>query len=147
MASNVVDLGVTEVNIYRRNYPYTTAVSDQPYLTLIIFSDLKVLGFKDSDNTLKKVLCDASGSSATPAERVFFADSNGEADSSSDLTFDGSELYVQGEQVVHGSTAVPNPITLTNGVYTAEINLSATGVLSISIDGIEQVNYSNGSPD
>ena len=143
MAANVVPIsGATEVNIYRRNYPYATAVAQQPILTLNIFSDLEILGFKDSADNLKKCLCDASGSSATPAERIFFADSAGEADSSSDLTFDGSELYVQGEAVQHGSA-----LTLTNGGHTAIISLDAGGVLSIIIDGVEQVNWSNGGPE
>jgi hypothetical protein len=102
------------------------------------------MGFTDASTNLKKILCDASGSSQTASERVFFADSNGAADSSSNLTFDGTELYVQGEQVSHGSS---NEITLTNGGHTAVISLSSSGVLSISLDGIEQANYSNGGPD
>lgn len=145
MATNVeVISGANEVNIYRRNYPYSTAVTEQPILTFNIFSDLEVLGFKDSDDNLKKCLCDASGSSATPSQRVFFADSNGEADSNADFYFDGTELYVDGEQVFHGA---PETLTFENNGHTATISLDSSGVLTIEIDGIEQVNWSNGGPE
>lgn len=148
MAANVYPIpDATEVNIFRRNYPYTTAITDQPPLTLNIFSDLQVLGFKDSTGTLKKCLVDASGAAGAIDEAVFFADSNGEATTSSDLIFDGTELYVRGEQVLHGPVTVANPIVLVNSGHTATINLSSSGVLSISIDGIEQVNWSNGGPE
>lgn len=147
MATNVqVISGATEVNIFRRNYPYFTAITEQPILTFNIFSDLQVLGFKDSLDNLKKVLVDASGSTAATAEEVFFANSDGEATTSSNLTFDGTELYIQGEQVAHGTISADS-VTLTNNGHTAIIALDATGVLTITIDGIEQVNYSNGGPD
>lgn len=146
MAANVYPIaGASEVNIFRRNYPYTTALTDQPVLTLNIFSDLEVLGFKDSADVLKKCLLDASGSSTATDEEVFFSNADGEATTSTNLTFDGTELYVQGEQVYHGDLG--STITLVNGAYTAVIDLSAMGVLSISIDGIEQVNWSNGGPE
>lgn len=143
--SNVVTIsGATLINRYARNYPYTSAPANMPILTEIIFSDLQVLGFKDSLNNLKKCLCDASGSSATSQYRVFFANASGEADSSADLYFQSSELYVQGEMVHHGS---PSSYTLTNGGHTAVIALSAGGVLNITLDGVEQVNWTNGGPD
>lgn len=148
MAANVVTIsGANEVLIYSRNYPFTTAETEQPILTQNIFSDLKVLGFKDSDDNLKKVLVDASGSSIANDKEVFYSNANGEATTNANLTFDGTELYVQGEQVLHGSLSLGNSITLTNGAYTAIIALDASGRLAITIDGIEQVAYSNGGPE
>ncbi len=143
--NNVIEIsGATKINRYARNYPYANAVTDQPILTENIFSDLQVLGFKDSLNNLKKCLCDASGSSATAQYRVFFANASGEADSSADLYFQSSELYVQGEMVHHGS---PSSYTLTNGGHTAVLALDASGRLNITIDGIEQVSWANGGPE
>lgn len=146
MAANVYPIvSATEIQFFARNYTYASALTDLDILSFIIFTDLQVFGFTDHSGTVKKVLCDASGSVATPAERVFFADANGEADSDSNLTWDGTDLFVQGEEVWHGDLG--DTITLTNGGHTATISLDASGVLSIEIDGIEQVNWSNGGPE
>lgn len=148
MAANVYTPVPTadEIQFYARNYTWATALTDMPILSYIIFTDLEVFGFTDHNGDVKKVLIDDSGASATPQYRVWFANADGEATSSSDLYFDGSELYIQGELVPHG-TITTDTITLTNGGHTATISLDASGRLAIDIDGIEQVAWANGGPE
>lgn len=109
MGTNVTQIsGATEIELYLRNYTYATALSDLPKLSMVLFTDLDKLGYKNAAETLRKILEDASGSSNTPEDRIFFADSAGRAASSEDLEFDGTDLLVDDNKVYHEGNFSPN---------------------------------------
>ena len=109
MGQNVTEIsGATEIEMYFRNYTYSTALSDLPQLSMVLFTDLDKLGYKNAAETLRKILEDASGSTNTPEERIFFADSAGRATSSDDLKFDGTDLLIDDNSVYHAGNFTPN---------------------------------------
>ena len=102
MGANVTVIsGATEIKMYFRNYTYATALSDLPQLSMVLFTDLDKIGYKNAASTLRKFLEDASGQTNTPEDRVFFADSAGRAANSEDLEFDGTDLLIDDNIVYH----------------------------------------------
>lgn len=145
MAVNVYPVsGATEIQFYNRNYTYANALTDLPDISMIIFSDLNVLGFADTLGNVKKCLCDASGASTAITDSIFFSNSSGEADTTATLQWDGTDILVDSNPVHHDGK---DTITLTNGGHTATIALDAAGRLAIEIDGIEQTSWANGGPE
>ena len=145
MAVNVLPIsGATEIQFYNRNYTYADALTDLPDISMIIFSDLNVFGFRDTGGTVKKCLCDASGSSTAIQDSIFFADANGEADTTAILQWDGTDILINSNPVHHDGK---DTITLTNGAHVATIALDAAGRLAIEIDGEECVSWANGGPE
>jgi hypothetical protein len=88
--------------IYMGNYSYNTCLSSQPILSMRWASDLNRPVFKNRTGTLYKSLMDASTTSNTPQYRVFFADANGLASSSSVFTYTSGALFapwVKGDSI------------------------------------------------
>ena len=107
--------------IYMGNYNYNTILASAPILTMRWASDLNRPVWKNRYGVVYKGLIDASTSSNTPVSRIFYADANGSASSSSELTFSSSKLNITGK------------ITLTDSLNGA--NASFSGRV-IGTDGI-----------
>jgi hypothetical protein len=88
MAANAITIpGAEEIEFYFSNGTYADAQA-MPILKSKVVNELGKLFIKDGVGNLCKLMCDASGSSNTPASRVFFSDSEGAASSDSVLIYD-----------------------------------------------------------
>jgi hypothetical protein len=88
MAANAITIpGAEEIEFYFSNGTYADA-QVMPILKGKVVNELGKVFVKDGVGNLCKLMCDASGSSNTPASRVFFSDSEGAASSDSVLIYD-----------------------------------------------------------
>ncbi|HET8685057.1 MAG TPA: hypothetical protein VFM18_00165, partial [Methanosarcina sp.] len=114
--------------IYMGNYSYNTCIASQPILSMRWASDLNRPVFKNRTGTLYKALMDASTTSNTPQYRVFFADANGLASSSSSFIYTNGNLhsdYFSGDSIV-----VTGKLKGATGDYSG--NIQATGSVTAS---------------
>lgn len=94
-AANVTTIpGATAIQFYFRNYTYANLALDLPILSMGLATDLNKLVYRNSIGNMYKIMVDASGSSNTPQNRVFYADVNGSATASTNFTFNGTDLYI-----------------------------------------------------
>lgn len=83
--------GASQVKIYLGNYPYSQILT-MPYLSLRLASDINRLFYSDVAGVKRKIMVDATGSTNTPTNRIFYSDANGAATSNAGLLFDGTNF-------------------------------------------------------
>ena len=87
MDNIVTKEGATLAEIYRANNTYLNVAAEINEMQSALTTDLETHIWR-VNNKVKKALKDASGSSNTPASRVFFSDSEGAASSDSVFIYD-----------------------------------------------------------
>jgi len=120
MPANVTVISAaTKRRSYARNYTYANMVTGMANLERGIATDQVVECFKDSAGVLHKNLRDASTTTLTPTDRIFFADSDGRAASSDNFRFSGSSIFLK------------------NGSKELEIQFNSSGEVHFLVDTVD----------
>ena len=94
MANIYNEPGSTNVKITLKNNVYSYLNTNIGIAKICLITDQKKFGYSDLLGNLKKCLTDASGSSVTPKNCVFIADSEGSASHSTTFVYNDNKLGV-----------------------------------------------------
>jgi hypothetical protein len=134
MATNVTIVsGATEIKFYLRNYSYANLVTDLPALAHGLATDLDSLVYKNAAGDTFKILKDASTTSNHPAERILFTDIDGQAESSANLEYDGTDVKIADNNVHQSGNS---SIFCTAGGYVWELRAETDGTMKLYRDDI-----------